>query len=264
MIEDYIKEMNIVYDEKKVQEKLREYRETNNIKIRNEIIEMCLPLILHSIDISGKYVDVSKEDIYSYACEGLMYAIDKYDVSFNTLFRIYAMNVIRSKIILGASRASRISPKNHYMHFLEVKNEVEEETGKSLSNNIELLDLILERMMDYYLISGTTADTIKKSYVVNHCLSYEEDISGVHSSSEEIDEIENEIDSQIFADRHFAADSHLLTDKEKHVLRLLYGFDGEAYSQAEVNRKLNMGRNAANSIASNALSKLKRVLKNRF
>lgn len=141
-------------------ELFKQYKKTLDINIRNKIVENNLDLV----NIIVKYYLIEdfykKEELLSYAYEGLILAVENYDPSLKIEFKIFACKYIKYKILTSLPYLSDFKRGQFFTNFIKVKTIVENESCKKLSDNVELVDEILNCMIENKMID--------KNYYLDH------------------------------------------------------------------------------------------------
>lgn len=136
-------------------EKIRLYKETGNKKIRDEIIVDNMRLVPY---VAYRYAATSKIDeneLESYGYEGLIIALEKFDLSYGCTFSTYAVAFIRGHILNGISEIYQGSKNQLYYDYVNAKIAVEKETGLTLVEDPSLIEDVIELLVNTGKIKGT-------------------------------------------------------------------------------------------------------------
>ena len=146
-----------------MEELVRRYQVTKDKEILEKIINNSKDLIDSLINYFANY-NLSKEEAYDYAIEGLIYAANHYRFIGKT-FLEYA-NVCITRVFFKLQRDTRFASRL-FEKFLEVKDMMEKKHHTSLKNSPWLLDTILEEMDDLGLLKPFDYDTAKELIIKN-------------------------------------------------------------------------------------------------
>ena len=74
-------------------DKIKKYRQTKDSRLRHEIIKENMNLVFLVVCKYGyaKSTGISEDELESYGYEGLIYAIDHFDINSNNAFNFYAI-----------------------------------------------------------------------------------------------------------------------------------------------------------------------------
>ncbi len=114
-------------------QKIKKYKQTGNQKLREEIIEENMRLVrfvLYKYPISTK---INREELEGYGYEGLILALENYDINYGYAFSTYAISYIRGYVASGINEVLLGKKDHFYIDVLEAKNTVEK---KSRFNNL--------------------------------------------------------------------------------------------------------------------------------
>ena len=201
-------------------------------EIREDLIQSSIRLVSF---VAYKYAIITGIDINelnSYGYEGLIKAVDGFDLSLNCKFISYAIPWIKGAVLNGIGEILGFKHHKHlFSSYVMVKNIVEGETGKKVSDNPELNYVIVDEMVKMLgLKEKTTQFLLNQLFIVNHdtldCL----DSLQVSDTAEDF----------IFSNDMCANIKELLetlTPRESDVLRLRFGFvDDKIYTLNEIGR----------------------------
>ena len=213
-------------------------------------------LILGNMDMvisrAKKYAldyNIDSDILEGYGYEGLLLAINGYDVISNGFFSVYAGGLVDKYILRGVAIENGF---NHYTAYFKdfdyIRKEVEIKKGKSLKSNFELIYEIANRMRevlgeDEYIYERFINHLLLNVFVVpSDC------ITSLYNNPS------NEIDSRIYVEEILEN----LTSSENFALSLKYGiFDGKKKTYEEVSSKMNISRERVRQLEKKALYKLK-------
>ena len=228
-------------------------------KAREQLVNSNLKLV---VSIAKKYKEIPFLDAIQEGNIGLMKAVEKFDYTLGFKFSTYATWWIRQAItrsIADQARTIRI-PVHMYEHVRKM-NAIDNEyltkegrlaTDKELAERLELTEIdIRERRR-------LTALPVSLNMTIG------EDEHGDRNELEDFIEDPNnnteEFVNNMFMDEFRTAvfEKSTLTDREKYVIRLRFGFDGsKRYTLEEIGEILGVTRERVRQIESKALRKLK-------
>jgi len=93
-----MKKSKTVFDEELLMMKFKDYEANPTIKLRNEIIEMNVPLVEYVVNKYFNDIGVDKAELVSIGYFGLIQAVKSYDVDYGALFSTYAVTCIINRI----------------------------------------------------------------------------------------------------------------------------------------------------------------------
>lgn len=242
-------------------ELFKKYRETLNRDIKNKIIEANMDLVFK---ISNYYlIDdyYQKEDLISYAYEGLILAVENYNPNLQVDFKVFASEYIKYNILDLLPLLYDFKRGKFFTDFIKIKTIIEKEKCEKLSDNIELVDEILERMIENSMIKRSYYKEHRDKILItlpiyfNHYNYLEFMVNENFQDNIEYESIKNSI-KELF---------YILTKEEELILKLNFGFNDYPKSPKEIAKILNIDIMKVYNIKKIALRKLKRaILKNRI
>lgn len=228
---------------------------SGDIEAKNQLILSNLRLV---VNIAKNYVNrgLSLIDLISEGNFGLIYAIEKFDMDKGFRFSTYAVWWIKqsiTKAIICKGRGIRIpsykydllSKVNKYV-LKRVREEGVYPTVEEISEELKIdKDKIEEIMLAFQ-------DTMSLSASIGDDIQLEDIIADTENSSIEdniIEEIEREQVREIVK---------VLDDREKQILKLRFGLDGEEiHTLEEIGATFNITRERVRQIEKKTLQKLK-------
>lgn len=240
----------------------REYKKTNNPKIREELILRYAPLVKY---IAGKIAiaapTIEYDDLISYGVIGLIDAIEKFDPGQGWLFKTYALKRIRGAIadelreLDWVPRQIRTKAKkleDTYMN-LETKYgrlPTEEEVCKELGISKEEFNEIL------FDISGTTVVSLDEIWYIGED-GYE--VLGVEAiEASEAQNPEIILEKEEIRKRLEDAIERRLNEKEKEVIALYYYED---LTLKEIGKVMDITESRVCQLHANAITKLRATIR---
>ena len=222
-----------LYDSSKNDEqRIVQYQQTEDILLRNDIIENNLRLVSF---VAYKYSIITGIDIHeleSFGYEGLIYAIEKFDASKGYKFSSYAVPCIRGFILRGIPKIKGFKNSEFYSNFISCKKVVEEVNCISLEEEPKLLRDVFDLMIQTGRLMNNNYNDFVKLVSISKPLLMEnmDDIEDDYIMEDEIlEKVSNENLIKIID----TAPS--LKSREKKILKLRYGLnDGVPKTLEEV------------------------------
>ncbi len=240
------------------EEQWREYKKTNNSKIREELILKYAPIVKY---IAGKIAigtpNIDYNDLISYGIIGLIDAIEKFDPNQGFVFQTYATKRIKGAIVdelrlldwvprLMRKRAKELEDTYIKLEKKYQRPATNEEVCKELGINKEEFNQIL---LD---IAGATVISLDDVWYIGEN-NYE--IFGVEtieaSSAQNPDVI---IEKEEVKNRLENAINRRLNEKEREVIALYYYED---LTLKEIGKVMGMTESRICQLHANAITKLK-------
>ncbi len=233
---DNIKLLSIeTIDEKSVRSLLRLYRSKKEAKLKEQIVNAYLNLVVSiARSFHNKYNDpnIEFEDLIEEGIIGLLKAIDKYDLSKNASFRIYATYWIKNSIQqyikekLGTVSQIPVPTFSLIKKWIKEWQRVYKKLGRTptLKEMSEILKISFVKAKKIaYLIS-----TYSKTFSLDSILEDEETTLGDMIADESLtpEEILSKISSYETLQDVF---KKVLTEKEAAVIKLRYRQNGNRY-----------------------------------
>ena len=257
----YLKEMgkyDLFTPEKEI-EIFREYKKTENLELRNEIMNANLRLV---INIAKKYAysGLSFLDIIQEGNLGLMYAIDKFDVDKGYKFSTYATWWIRQAITRAIGNTARMIriPVHTTEKILKIKHARNDLTA-ILGRKPTVKEIAQEVLME----ENEVQEILRIS---EDCRSLDEPITNDEGNDSYVgDFVADNADSEKEAinlqlkDDIFSIMNSCLTKREIEVINLRFGLvDGTIRTLEQVGEIENVTRERIRQIEAKALRKIKR------
>lgn len=154
--------------------KFAEYNITKDPSLREEIIIANMKLvdfIAYPFAIGGKW---SIHDLISYGSEGLIKAVDRFDISLGNKFSSFAFASIKKAIMRGIEEMRGYQDASLFSDITTAQNIVEEEYGEKLENNLEMLDDIFELLVVTGRVPEKNAEGYKRKELLRNACSIDE------------------------------------------------------------------------------------------
>ena len=246
-------------------QKIELYKQNGDQKLREEIITdnmRLVPYVAYRYAIS---TSIDQHELESYGYEGLILALEKFDISYGCAFSTYAVAYIRGYILRGIQEIMLGKKNNFYYDYVNAKSAVEKEYGVTLSEEPELVEDVIDLLVATGKIKGHEG---AKEYARMRITSM-----AIGNASLDDEEVAEElITSGHLVDTHDYAEEALntasrqtleqvldtLTVREADVLRSRFGFyDGIPKELEEVAKEYGVTRERIRQIEAKALRKLR-------
>lgn len=112
---------------KENKDKLKTYKETKDVSLKEELILGNMRLAYHNVCFIAKKVGIAVEELEGYAYEGLIEAIEKFDIDNIASFSTYASVAIRRKVMIGIAELKGYKWSNFYQKFSQTKAKLEKD-----------------------------------------------------------------------------------------------------------------------------------------
>lgn len=246
-------------------QKIRLYKQNGDQKLREEIITdnmRLVPYVAYRYAIS---TSINQHELESYGYEGLILALENFDINNGSTFSVYAVAYIRGHVLKGIQEIMQGKKDNFYYDYVNAKSAVEKEYGLTLSEAPELVEDVVDLLVATGKIKGNDGAKeyarmrIISMAIGNASLDDEELVEELIGSGQLVDthdyteEILNTMSRQAI---EHALDT--LTVREGEILRLRFGFyDGIPKTLEEVAKVLNLPEQRIRQIEAKALRKLR-------
>lgn len=247
------------------EEQWREYKKTNNPKIREELILQYAPLVKY---IVGKIAigtpTIEYNDLVNYGIIGLIDAIEKFDPNQKCLFKTYAIKRIKGAIsdelrrLDWVPRQIRKKAKELEAAYLKIETKygrpaTEKEVCQELGISKEEFN---QTLLD---ISGATVISLDEIWYIgenNYQVLGIETIEAPRSQNPDVIVEKEEIKKKIKE-----AINHRLNEREKEIIALYYYED---LTLKEIGKVLGMTESRVCQLHANAITKLKVAIKKTY
>lgn len=245
--------------------KIQLYQDTYDSILREEIIKDNMHLVNFVANKYAAYTGIDLYELESYGYEGLMVALEKFDLSYNCTFSTYAIAYIRGYIMKGIPEILNCKNSEFYRNYLNAKKAVEYGFGEKISENLELVDNVVDLLVNMRKIRSSEESI---AYAKRRILSL---VMG-NASIDDEEFMEEMLASDQLLDPHdYAAEAlnlvnrkvfnellGILEPKEEKVIRLRFGFDdGVSRNLSEIARMLGISRSYSWILYNNAMKKIK-------
>ncbi len=234
--------------------------------IRKKLIELNIKLADYVLYLYAKYKLLNrqeKENLKSYAYEGLIYAVDNYDASLGNTFTTYAYPCIEGFIKSGIAKESGI-PISIYYRFQVAKKNIENEWREKYEpGNDEMLEEILNIMINTNQINEREKEILIDYEKRNNPYPIEIVQDIITTDSEFDSSVVDEVMKDCFVDSMQDV-LKTIPDREEKITKLKYGIGYEReYSRKEIAEELNVTGNVVDYYDGKANSKLRHPSRSR-
>lgn len=246
-------------------QKIGLYKQNNDQKLREEIITdnmRLVPYVAYRYAIS---TSINKHELESYGYEGLILALENFDVSYGCAFSTYAVAYIRGYILGGIQELLNGKKDNFYYDYVNAKTAVENECGVTLSEAPELVEDVIDLLVATGKIKGHDG---AKEYARMRIRS----LTLGNTSLDDEEVVEELITDGQLVDTHDYAEEVIntmskeaieqvldtLNVREAEILRLRFGFyDGIPKTLEEVGKVFGLTGERVRQIERKAIRKLR-------
>lgn len=214
-------ELKRTLSEQKVTEKLQEYHQTKDKNIRNEVIVNYIYLVKRIAKKTSEKTGFPAEDLESYGYEGLINAIEQYDLTVHGSRINYITQSIRRMIFNGFTELKQFGGRKITNAYLLERSIVENEYEKTLLEDPNLVEIILDRLIAKKVIAKENRKENKTRILLDIATS----INQYKQSNELIDK--RELDEAIIHQERSQALIKLLEtlpSESQRLIKLRYGF----------------------------------------
>jgi len=240
-----------VNDEKRIEQ----YQNTKDYELRNKIVENNMRLASF---VAYKYsiiTGINIHELESYAYEGLIYAIENFDVNKGCKFSTYAVPCIRGFVLSGIPKIQGFYISNFYYDYISCKNVVEETQAITLEEEPKLLKDIYELMKSTGKLRSISYLDFANLITISQPKLQEE----VDAPEDEFafEDMENIIDNESLK-QVLEKVLDTLTPREKEVIELRFGLKtGKPMSLEQVGKHFDVTRERIRQIEAKAIRKLR-------
>lgn len=199
-----------------------------------------------------------KNDLLGYGYEGLMKAIDKFDLSYGTAFSSYAIPSINRSIISGIAELDGYKQGKFYVDYSLAKKKVLNGTDEQDWTPSELAKEIIKLLVEEKKIDKEKQLYIYQKILFTKPISLEEDVQ-----IEEVIQIEEDEFKKIgLKELLIEMMDCYLTDREKDIVCKHYGIECDSKVLKEIAKELEISSERVRKIEIRALRKLRGGVEN--
>ncbi len=261
LVKLYLSQLNYgVLSREEEVELFKEYKEQGSEEAREKIVKHNLRL---AVSVATNYVGRGLDllDLIQEANCALLRAIEKFDYRKGYKFSTYAIWWLRQGVTRGLSDKSRVIriPFRAVEIIGKMKKYIEEiktRTGEEPSKDeLKLKFKIPDKSFPTYYKVLKSGIVVSLDKPINN--------EGGDSTlgdfvSDENNGIEDYLDNTVYTElRNDLEKTTILTDRERAVLKMRFGFDGKVMTLEEVGKKFNVTRERIRQIETKALKKLR-------
>lgn len=244
-------------------EMFRKIKENNDRNIRNLIIAEYVSLAKYLAFVYSIYTDLNIREIESFAYEGLCKAVDNFDYTkekkFSKFANKYISGFIKNGILGGAKMIIQGKQVNLFYLVNKYVKEVERKYQKSLHNNLDLIDEIVELIIQEKKLNQAQEKVIR-NFILNTYPLYLDELNIQVVDDGEINNVYYEDPSPLIEDM-----LNRLNPKDKFIITNRYGLEGnQPHSLREVGEMLHKSRQRIGEQESEILERLNQVYKNKY
>ena len=245
-----------------VMEKIIEYKKKPSLELRNEIVLLNVELVRKISLLLSETVGLNSCELESFGYEGLITAIEEFDITNGCKFSTYAYTVIKWKIITGISVLLGFGASPRFNKFYIAKGIVEKETCTYLNDDVYLINQIVDLMVTKKDLSGISSNDYKRKVFMLNADSLDKYLDNTCDENLIQDnllslEILNNIVKPVIEEG-----LERLNQNELKVIGLRYGFDNDHILKfREIGEILGVSRERARQIHNDAIAKLRKMKK---
>ncbi len=231
------KQLKRTLSEQNVTEILQEYHQTKDKNIRDEVIINYIYLVKKIAKKVSEKTGFLAEDLESYGYEGLIKAIEQYDITMQGSRINYITQSIRRMIFNGFAELKQFGGRKVTNAYLLERSIVENEYEKTLVEDPSLVEIILDRLIDKKVIAEENRQENKTRILLDIAAS----INQYKQSNELIDK--RELDETIILQERNQALVNLLETlprESQKLIKLRYGFFASPVTLIETAKECHM------------------------
>lgn len=257
---------------KEREEKAALYAATKDPVIREQLVLNMLPKALYTAYKYAKIFGVDFEDLVGCACEGLLLAVDSYNINNKSSFITTVDAAIYKEIKHGVHDVIEHDSKTveWFRCFIDARDQIEQETGKDIYSDGESIRKLID-IMDAKGVNGSSSNLYEKALRIS-LLQKEslEELTNFYEDEREESKIDELMDSESLDDAVDRLDLQqkieealdILTDTQKAVIKARFGFeDGTPKKLGEIGEELGINRERVRQIEIMALHRLRNMSK---
>lgn len=267
--------------QEELQAKFILYASTKDKTIREQLIVSNMRLVpWFAIKMFRKYSDYNLDvyDLQQYGYEGLIQAVDEFDLTKGCKFSTFATYKIRLAILNGIYNFVDVTTEGHnnwIVDFIKFRQIIRNETGEKVENNPQLIEYLIDLMIASGKISAEYREkNIKRvkillsSFSNNYLENLDTDfIEKSHFNlpdSSPFYPIPEQLATYSLLKDTVKETLSTLNPKEEKIIRLRFGFeDGQKHSLEEITKHFNVSCERIRQIEVYALRKIRGIWEKR-
>lgn len=245
--------------------KLALYKQTKDIKLRDEIITDNMRLVGYVVHKYASSTNINRHELESYGNEALIMAVENFDVDKGYHFSTFAIAYIRGYILNGIQKEILGKKGNIYYDFVKCKTGVERQNGVSIEEDPYLIDNILDLLVKSGKIKNDekSKQAAKRKITAlclgNQSLDDEETVEELSSNGKLTDTQDYaEIALDNISKEALRDALKILTPRECEIIKLRYGFyDNEPKTLSEIGKIYDISTERVKQVETKALKRLR-------
>ena len=243
--------------------KISLYKQNISESLRTEIIEDNMRLVPYIAYRYSMVTGIDQHELESYGYEGLILALDKFDLNYNCPFHVYAIAYIRALILRGIQEISVNKRSKFYSDYINAKLAIENENNTTIAEKPELIDDIIDLLVATDKIGSGEK---YRQYAKSRIISMEFDNESLEDTLEELYDSDYLVNPHDYEEEVLNSVSNeevrkllkILPPREGEIIRLRYGFyDGISKTVEEISEKYGIPVDIIKSLEAKALRKLR-------
>lgn len=264
------KPKEIVVSPEITMEKLKKFKENNSMELRNEIILENMRLASFLAREVHKLTHIDVQELVSFGYEGLIKAVDTFDIEKGNQFSTYAYTAIRNNILRGVLKIWGYNNNSACNKLSFARTVVEKEMNTTLQESPEIADDIIELLLSKGQISLNDSKNYKRMLLLNIPQNLDEQLDNVYINPDNPDEyLTGDYNNSLLIDDNSSYEEKCdyslslkevlstLTPREQTILKLYFGLDNNApLCLQECGNLFGISESSASKIKNHALRKL--------
>jgi len=242
-------------------QKFSSYQKNKDPKLREELILHNMRLVPFLVCKYAKFYDINIHELESYGYEGLLVAIEKFNVKLGYKFSCYALRCIDGYIKKGC-REILLGHRGEFADaYLQIKRFLESRDDTTLVESEELIDEMTELLAIRGNIHMKSKELIKRRICLLNTISLDDIDSSLmledFETEHQFEKIMSEIDYELLK-RKINSILDLFYPNERRVIKLRFGLEDEKFhTLEEIGKELSLSRERIRAIETNTLKKLR-------
>lgn len=240
---------------REINEKFVKLKNSKDLQIREEIILGTMHLVTYYAWFYSKIFMMELEEIEQYGYEGLINAVDHFNLAKEKDFYIYAGACIKGYIkrrIRGSLNGA--IPINLCASIFVAKSKIEKEAGLKLEEDDSLVEKLVDLMIEWKIVN----DKFRLYYIQAINLIYKnESIEKILENGEDIYSNKHTDDDLNLERERFLSLLKKLKSRQQEIIKLHYGFDGnDIHTFDEISKMKNLSREGVRYYEVSAMDKI--------